>query len=80
MPRDDVMRLRHMAEVAEPALRFCQGHTRVDLDTDDMLRTRAERAAEALAYNGLVRSWPKISRYAHAVGQSNETQTTMFDN
>ena len=35
MSPDDVIRLRHMADSAESALRFCQGRTRADLDTDD---------------------------------------------
>jgi uncharacterized protein with HEPN domain len=45
---DDVIRLRHMAEAAESALRFCQGRTRADLDTDDMLRFALTRAVEII--------------------------------
>jgi len=48
MSPDDVIRLRHMADAAESALRFCQGRTRVDLDTDDMLRFALTRAAEII--------------------------------
>ena len=44
MSPDDVIRLRHMAEAAESALRFCQGRTRADVDTDDMLRFALTRA------------------------------------
>ena len=48
MSPDDVIRLRHMAEAAESALRFCQGRTRADLDTDDMLRFALTRAVEII--------------------------------
>ncbi|MDY0170596.1 MAG: hypothetical protein RBS80_28910, partial [Thermoguttaceae bacterium] len=36
---------------------------------------RKKRAAEALAYNGVVQSWPEIVRLA---GASREEQTRMF--
>lgn len=48
MSPDDVIRLRHVAEAAESALRFCQGRTRADLDTDDMLRFALTRAVEII--------------------------------
>ena len=48
MSPDDVIRLRHMAEAAEAALRFCQGRTRADVDTDDMLRFALTRAVEII--------------------------------
>jgi len=35
-----------MAEAAESALRFCQGRTRADVDTDDMLRFALTRAVK----------------------------------
>jgi uncharacterized protein with HEPN domain len=35
-----------MVEAAESALRFCQGRTRADVDTDDMLRFALTRAVE----------------------------------
>jgi len=41
---------------------------------------RKKRAAEALAYNGLVQSWPEITRLAREGGPPRETQITMFDN
>jgi putative DNA methylase len=40
---------------------------------------RKKRAAEALAYNGLVQSWPEITRLARESGQPREKQTAMFD-
>jgi len=40
---------------------------------------RKKRAAEALAYNGLVQIWPEITRLAREGGPPPETQTTMFD-
>jgi putative DNA methylase len=40
---------------------------------------RKKRAAEALAYNGLVQSWPEISRLARESDMPPPVQTTMFD-
>ena len=40
---------------------------------------RKKRATEAMAYNGLVQSWPEITRLARDAGPPRETQTTMFD-
>jgi uncharacterized protein with HEPN domain len=48
MSSDDVIRLRHRADAAEAALRFCQGRTRADRDTDDMLRFALTRAVEII--------------------------------
>jgi putative DNA methylase len=41
---------------------------------------RKKRAAEALSYNGLVQSWPEISRLAHegAAASSESAQAEMF--
>jgi uncharacterized protein with HEPN domain len=38
LPEKDEVRLRHMLDAAEQALRFCDGRTRADLDDDVMLR------------------------------------------
>ena len=48
MSPDDVIRLRHMTEAAESALRFCRGRTRADRDTDDTLRFALTRAVEII--------------------------------
>jgi uncharacterized protein with HEPN domain len=48
MSPDDVIRIQHMADSAESALRFCQGRTRADLDTDDMLRFALTRAVQII--------------------------------
>ena len=40
---------------------------------------RKKRAAEALAYNGLVQSWPEITRLAREGGKPRAEQTTMFE-
>jgi putative DNA methylase len=40
---------------------------------------RKKRAAEALAYNGLVLSWPEISRLAREGGAPLEAQAAMFE-
>lgn len=40
---------------------------------------RRKRAAEALAYNALVQSWPEISRLAREGSKPRETQRQMFE-
>jgi putative DNA methylase len=40
---------------------------------------RKKRAPEALAYNGLVLSWPEITRLSREGGKPRTEQTTMFD-
>ncbi len=40
---------------------------------------RKKRATEALAYNGLVLSWPEITRLAREGGTPRTAQTTMFE-
>ena len=40
---------------------------------------RKKRAAEALSYNGLVQSWPEITRLAREGGKPRAEQTTMFE-
>jgi len=40
---------------------------------------RRKRAAEALSYNGLVQSWPEISRLAREAGRAGTEQTELFD-
>jgi putative DNA methylase len=40
---------------------------------------RKKRAAEALSYNGLVQSWPEITRLAREGGKPQRTQTGLFD-
>jgi putative DNA methylase len=40
---------------------------------------RKKRAPEALAYNGLVQSWPEIARLAQAGGKRQPTQVGLFE-
>jgi putative DNA methylase len=40
---------------------------------------RKKRAVEALSYNGLVQSWPEISRLAQVGAKSRSTQTGLFE-
>jgi putative DNA methylase len=40
---------------------------------------RKKRAQEALSYNGLVQSWPEITRLAREGGPSRAVQTTLFN-
>jgi uncharacterized protein with HEPN domain len=37
MPKDDLVRLRHMLEAAKEAVSFAAGKSRFDLDTERML-------------------------------------------
>jgi putative DNA methylase len=40
---------------------------------------RKKRAQEALSYNGLVQSWPEITRLAHDGARTLDTQTELFN-
>lgn len=40
---------------------------------------RKKRTAEALAYNGLVQSWPEITRLASEGGKARSEQGTLFE-
>ena len=40
---------------------------------------RKKRAAEALSYNGLVQSWPEITRLARRGEKPRPAQTGLFD-
>ena len=44
MRADDGVRIRHMIDAAESALRFVQGRSRADLDSDEMLCFALTRA------------------------------------
>ena len=40
---------------------------------------RKKRATEALAYNGLVQSWPEVMRLAHEGGRPKAEQVGLFE-
>jgi putative DNA methylase len=44
-----------------------------------MLCERKKRAAEALAYNGLVQSWPEIVRLSREGGKLRTEQRALFE-
>ncbi len=46
MPPEDEIRLRHLVESANTATRFVHGHTRSDLDNDEMLRLALTKLVE----------------------------------
>lgn len=48
MRAEDSVRLRHMIDAAESALRFIQGRNRADLDSDEMLLFALVRAVEII--------------------------------
>jgi len=84
MSPDDLIRLRHMVEAAQAALRFCQGRQRADLDSDDMLRfcTDACRADRRRGRRQGFGGWACAgSRYRVAVmvGMRNRLVHAYFD-
>lgn len=46
MPPEDEVRLRHLVESAETAMRFVEGRRRADLDDDEMLRLALTKLVE----------------------------------
>jgi putative DNA methylase len=67
--------------VAELAVRF-DAEAEVARELCYRLYTLCERkkhAAEALAYNGLVQSWPEILRLAAACGETTDEQGALFE-
>lgn len=48
MRADDAVRIRHMIDAAEAALRFIDGRERADLDRDEMLCFALVRAVEVI--------------------------------
>ena len=81
MPKDDLVRLRHMRDAAREALSFARGRTRSDLESDRMLVLSLVRSieviGEAAAQVSKVRQeahpaipWPEIvamrNRLVHA--------------
>ncbi len=46
MPPDDDVRLRHLIDAAETAIRFARGRTRADLDNDEMLTLALTKLVE----------------------------------
>lgn len=48
MRREDVIRVRHMIEAGESAMRFIAGRTRSDIDIDEQLRFALIRAVEII--------------------------------
>ena len=48
MRADDSVRIRHMIDAAESAMRFVQGRRRADLDSDEMLCFALTRAVEII--------------------------------
>ncbi len=46
MPPEDEVRLRHLVESADTAIRFVEGRTRRDLESDEMLRLALTKLVE----------------------------------
>jgi uncharacterized protein with HEPN domain len=43
MLKSDVVRLQHMLDAAQKAIGSCEGHTREDLDSEDLLSLAIQR-------------------------------------
>ena len=48
MPPEDIIRIRHMIEAAEIALRFISGRTRTDIETNELLRFALVQAVQMM--------------------------------
>ena len=48
MSKSDLIRLRHMLDATQKALRFCEGRQRADLDNDEMFSLAIVRLIEVL--------------------------------
>jgi uncharacterized protein with HEPN domain len=48
MPKDDMVRLKHMLEAAEEAVSFVKGRKREDLDTDRLLKRGLQKSIEII--------------------------------
>lgn len=48
MPPDDLVRLRHMRDAAEAAMRFVHSRSRADLEADEMLRFALVQAIQII--------------------------------
>jgi uncharacterized protein with HEPN domain len=48
MLKNDIIRLRHIFDAANQAVKFCSGRSRDDLDTDDMLSLSLIRLLEII--------------------------------
>jgi len=59
-----MVRVEHLVAVAQVAGILCE---------------RKRRAPEALAYNGLIQSWPEITRLAREGGPPRAAQAGLFD-
>ena len=48
MPKSNIVRLQHMFDSARKAIDFCKGHTREDLDSEDLLGLAVVRLIEVV--------------------------------
>jgi uncharacterized protein with HEPN domain len=48
MPKDDLIRMRHMLDAARKAISFAEGRSRDDLDNEPMFAFAVMRAIEVL--------------------------------
>ncbi len=84
LPKDDLVRVRHMLDATDEALAFAAGRSRADLDSDSML-TRAlinclSVVGEAAARIGAeTRSVDALIPWAHIVGMRNRLVHAYFD-
>ena len=84
MSPDDRIRLKHMIDAIKSALRFAEGKTRADLDTDEMLRFARVQAVQivgeaATRVSGQTRAAMPLVPWADIVGMRNRLVHAYFD-
>src|SRR5437764_598473 len=63
MPPPDEAWLRDLVEAAQKAIAFCEGRTRADLDSDEMLRLALTKLVEIVGEAAKLVSEPTRQRY-----------------
>ena len=84
MPKDDLVRMRHMLEAAQEAVTFAKGRSRADLGTDRMLSLAIVRCIEIVGEAAANVSSEGRNRYAQIpwgdiVGMRNRVVHAYFD-
>ena len=86
MPPDDDIRLRHLIEAAETAIRFATDRSRADLDNDEMLTLALTKLVEIVGEAAkqvsqetkrLIRGSPGRLQHGCVTGWSTTTSTSI---
>lgn len=84
MPKDDLVRLRHMLEASREAVAFARGRSRSDIDQDRMLALAIVKCVEIVGEAAVSVSLDARARYgsipwADIVGMRNRLIHAYFD-